>query len=44
MGAKSRENFAVNGCICDCANRDIKCEDCVNRSEFKKNTNNVDNS
>jgi len=37
MSYKSRENFAVNACICACKNRDKKCSDCVNKSEFLKN-------
>ena len=48
MSYKSRYNFAVTACIGDCANRDKKCDECLNRSKFvanrKKDTDNVDNT
>lgn len=35
MGAKSRGNFQVNGCIRPCANRNKKCKDCWRFDQFE---------
>lgn len=35
MGAKSRGNFAVNGCIVECENRDKLCDVCHNKDKKK---------
>jgi CxxC motif-containing protein len=37
VGSKSRGNFPVYFCIkIECKNRDIKCNQCIRYSEYKK--------
>lgn len=36
MGMKSRGNWSVNCCLRRCANRDIKCGECLRFSQYLK--------
>jgi hypothetical protein len=35
MGFKSRGNWSTGACFRKCANRDLKCDDCIAFGEFK---------
>jgi hypothetical protein len=36
MGYKSRQNWKINICLKNCANRGLKCRNCIRFSHFKE--------